>query len=295
MKVSATGAMVMALVSAAATQAQTVTIFQTGFEPTQGYIAGNLAGQNSWSTYLGEDPNFGKVVSTGALSGSQSVLLDGTDVKHGTFGNAAAVVHSAVIAPSVAGVPLRYVETTGLCKIVDPTVIASHDSVWLVYYWSTAAPFTSVGAGIVNGQYRFGVPLSSSLSIPAQPGVTFQFRHLLDYQTGIARAWMNGQLAFQTSSNAQFNPELYASAVHLAGSSSHLPCDTRAWYDDLQIKVVYGCETDINIDFAVDVDDLIAVILGWGPCGKSCPADTDNNGAVDVDDLVAVILNWGPC
>jgi hypothetical protein len=55
------------------------------------------------------------------------------------------------------------------------------------------------------------------------------------------------------------------------------------------------CVGDTDGSGAVDVDDLVAVILGWGPCGKSCPADIDNSGTVDVDDLVAVILAWGPC
>jgi hypothetical protein len=57
------------------------------------------------------------------------------------------------------------------------------------------------------------------------------------------------------------------------------------------------CPADINNSGAVDVDDLIAVILGWGPCGKaqSCAGDVNNSGAVDVDDLISVILGWGPC
>jgi hypothetical protein len=40
------------------------------------------------------------------------------------------------------------------------------------------------------------------------------------------------------------------------------------------------------------------VILSWGPCPAipaACPSDVDHNGAVDVDDLVFVILNWGAC
>jgi hypothetical protein len=57
------------------------------------------------------------------------------------------------------------------------------------------------------------------------------------------------------------------------------------------------CPADTNNSGAVDVDDLIAVILGWGPCGKpqNCAGDVNNSGAVDVDDLIAVILGWGPC
>jgi hypothetical protein len=50
---------------------------------------------------------------------------------------------------------------------------------------------------------------------------------------------------------------------------------------------------DVNGDGAVDVDDLLAVILAWGPCPDGpCPADVDGSGAIDVDDLVAVILGW---
>jgi hypothetical protein len=54
------------------------------------------------------------------------------------------------------------------------------------------------------------------------------------------------------------------------------------------------CPGDANGDDQVDVDDLLAVILGWGPC-DGCPADFDDNGAIDVDDMLAVILAWGSC
>jgi predicted outer membrane repeat protein len=43
---------------------------------------------------------------------------------------------------------------------------------------------------------------------------------------------------------------------------------------------------------SVDVDDLIAVILAWGPCSPCCLADLNIDGIVDVDDLVMVITNW---
>jgi hypothetical protein len=52
---------------------------------------------------------------------------------------------------------------------------------------------------------------------------------------------------------------------------------------------------DVNRDGRVDVDDLLEVILQWGPCpvpGASCTADLDCNGTVAVDDLITVILSW---
>ena len=52
----------------------------------------------------------------------------------------------------------------------------------------------------------------------------------------------------------------------------------------------------------VDVDDLLAVIGGWGNCPAPpalCPANIVNTGTsvnrVDVDDLLAVIGQWGAC
>ncbi len=52
---------------------------------------------------------------------------------------------------------------------------------------------------------------------------------------------------------------------------------------------------DVNRNGTVDVDDLIGVILAWGPCSNplTCPADLNASGQVDVDDLIEVILNWG--
>jgi hypothetical protein len=72
--------------------------------------------------------------------------------------------------------------------------------------------------------------------------------------------------------------------------------------DDVRIVGDCGsanCPSDVDHNGAVDVDDLVAVILGWGACtAPPCPADIappGGSGAVDVDDLVAVILAWGAC
>jgi hypothetical protein len=64
-------------------------------------------------------------------------------------------------------------------------------------------------------------------------------------------------------------------------------------------RVQAACLADTNNTGVVDVDDLVAVILGWGPCDgcppNSCPADVNDDCTIDVDDLVAVILGWGAC
>jgi hypothetical protein len=65
------------------------------------------------------------------------------------------------------------------------------------------------------------------------------------------------------------------------------------------------CPPDIvpfpNGDGLVNVDDLLAVINGWGSCPappSACFADiapVGGNGLVNVDDLLAVINGWGTC
>jgi hypothetical protein len=55
---------------------------------------------------------------------------------------------------------------------------------------------------------------------------------------------------------------------------------------------------DINCDGVVNVNDLLAVINGWGACPAKgpCPADIappGGDGVVNVNDLLMVINNWG--
>ena len=56
-----------------------------------------------------------------------------------------------------------------------------------------------------------------------------------------------------------------------------------------------SCPADVTGDDTVDVNDILAVIAAWGPCGRDCPADVDGNDTVGVDDILAVIAGWGPC
>ena len=57
------------------------------------------------------------------------------------------------------------------------------------------------------------------------------------------------------------------------------------------------CPIDVNDDGAIGVEDLVEVILAWGPCDAGvCAADINGDGIVDVVDLVEVIVNWaGEC
>jgi hypothetical protein len=62
------------------------------------------------------------------------------------------------------------------------------------------------------------------------------------------------------------------------------------------ITIGTTCSADVDGTGAVDIDDLVAVVLAFGACPPSpaaCPADVDCNGVVDIDDIVEVVLAWG--
>jgi hypothetical protein len=47
----------------------------------------------------------------------------------------------------------------------------------------------------------------------------------------------------------------------------------------------------------VDVLDLVALILAWGPCADACPpacpGDVDGDCTVGVEDLTVIVESWG--
>jgi hypothetical protein len=67
--------------------------------------------------------------------------------------------------------------------------------------------------------------------------------------------------------------------------------------DDDGDDVPDECEIvgDVDGDTQADVEDLVAVILGWGACiddQAGCPADVDGDEVVGYADLALVIMNW---
>ncbi len=56
------------------------------------------------------------------------------------------------------------------------------------------------------------------------------------------------------------------------------------------------CIGDVNGDRIVNVNDLISIIIHWGPVWPAYPAtDTNGDGQVNSTDLLAVIAHWGVC
>jgi len=62
--------------------------------------------------------------------------------------------------------------------------------------------------------------------------------------------------------------------------------------DDTDACNAEPCPGDVNGSGAIDVDDILMVLSGWGSDGGG---DADGDGDVDVDDLLLVISGFGPC
>jgi hypothetical protein len=88
-----------------------------------------------------------------------------------------------------------------------------------------------------------------------------------------------------------YTPEMSPANLALYGlqSGDSLASDHLLHCADLQPPAVPG---DANGDGVVNVADLVAVIVSWGPCAAPCGPDLDGSGTVDVADLVLVALNW---
>ncbi len=70
-----------------------------------------------------------------------------------------------------------------------------------------------------------------------------------------------------------------------SSSSSRVFC--LAWLFPEQV----GVPGDVNGDGVVDVNDILMLIVAWGPC-DGCPEDINGDGTVNVSDLIELISNW---
>jgi hypothetical protein len=122
--------------------------------------------------------------------------------------------------------------------------------------------------------------------------------YVFERDAGGANNW--GEVTKLTASDAAPG-DAFGSAVSISGDSILIgaPSDDDRGIDSGSAYVFdeQPCVGDIDDSGDVGVDDLIAVVMAWGPCPPfvACPADVDGNFEVDVDDLLAVITNWGPC
>ena len=68
-------------------------------------------------------------------------------------------------------------------------------------------------------------------------------------------------------------------------------------FEQVTISLAGDCGADVDGNGAVDVDDLVSVVLDWGCVGEvlPCVGDVNDDGITDIDDLAEVVLQWGPC
>jgi hypothetical protein len=232
------------LVAAGFSLAQSVTVFQTGFESGEGYSPGGIKGQNGWSAVLSGDPDFGQITATNPLMGSQSALLDGPTVVNGYAG----VRKSIAVAPTQNGNALRFIEMAGVCSIVDPTLNPDHISNAWMTLMSGANEVGAVGVGSRFGQHVLGWPTATnSAFVEVQPNTPLEFKYQADYERGLATLRMNGQLVYENV-ELYFNPFIPTDLRLEFASNSNQPFDTVVRVDDLKLTATYPSLATWNVN-----------------------------------------------
>ncbi|MHC5005461.1 MAG: multiheme c-type cytochrome [Planctomycetota bacterium] len=220
------------------------------------------------------------------LDGSGEVVAE-----HGHYDHEAAELDedSTTVYRALHGIDETIAEATGL-----ESGPASHLALNNVIYFDnripprgfTNAAYESVGAAPVGVTYPDGQHWDDSSY--AIPGCATTAEVTVYHQT-TSREYIEFLRDAITDPGNDAGQVAYDQWV-AQGKSAPVAMDTAI------IELAPPGSPDVDGDGTVTVDDLIDVILAWGPCSDPpvpCPADTDCNGTVDVDDLINVILHWG--
>jgi hypothetical protein len=101
---------------------------------------------------------------------------------------------------------------------------------------------------------------------------------------------------------------LIVTGIDLAGNVNECQIDLCEFLASGEESVVVGgdantpggsggvvCPEDVNFDGVVDVDDVVSIVMHWGPDSGSNPCDVNGDGTIDTDDIVMVVIRWGTC
>jgi hypothetical protein len=130
--------------------------------------------------------------------------------------------------------------------------------------------------------------------------------------SGLIVVYENVSGNWQQTNNHPFAGLIAGKHLRLAASRNNFDPATMTGPEQLDVlpltdgPTVADCLADIAPaplgNGIVDIDDLLLLINGWGPCAgtpENCPADIApgnvGNAVVDIDDLLMVINAWGPC
>jgi hypothetical protein len=299
------------------------------FEPAPAvpaFALGPITGQNGWTAFFGQatpggNENTPRIGNTApALTGAQWVEIPVGPVPPGTTGT-----FNGPFGPAAPAQPAG--QYTMTCKIRIPaTGGASYNIIpqapsqmfltcRVVFF---ADDFDPDGTGPLTGDGISGdIVIQDDPDGPGPmilnfydsnrdwtPNTTHTLRIEVNNTTDVIRYFLDNSLFYTGTVFAGSSIE----QVVIPSDNFHNPGEIGR-LDDIAFEPgISGAVCPANIVTTgtsatrVDVDDLLGVIGGWGPCPAPpapCPANIVTTGTsatrVDVDDLLAVIGQWGPC
>ncbi|MHC4909794.1 MAG: DUF6851 domain-containing protein [Planctomycetota bacterium] len=194
--------------------------------------------------------------------------------------------------------------------IDDPdTDVAGVDWILADYWWPYQRPsfVTPPFPGYVSGHSTFSRGASELMTLLTGseywPGGMSAFvasmNEFLVFEEGpstdVILQWATYQDASDQTSLSRIWGGIHPGADDIPGRQIGQVIGPEAYHHGVKFfNGQVSCPADQNGDRMIDVQDLVAIILDWGPC-ENCPTDTNDDGAVDVQDLINTITAWGQC
>jgi hypothetical protein len=167
---------------------------------------------------------------------------------------------------------------------------------------NSSNPYYSIFGGVA-------APAAQLVMFPQQTGTTsvgaagMQWHHVRIRKSGTTATWtVDGRPIATIDLNTVTlgGSNIFFGHSDTNATSSTDPNDGALLFTLID-NVLVTRPADINGDGVVGIDDLLAVINGWGACPaqpdtSGCSADINapaGNGIIDIDDLLMVINAWG--
>jgi len=152
------------------------------------------------------------------------------------------------------------------------------------------------GAAVHGGSARLQSTLVTGNLAAVGGGIAFSTQQA-DLPLRLVGTSVTGNAATESIGGLWVRPG-FGTALSLAGSTicDNEGGDTNAvGWTDLGGNEVCGCAGDLNLDGAVQAEDLALLLASWGPCPAGCVGDLNGDGQVNGIDMAIVLGGWGAC
>ncbi len=247
-----------------------------------------------WHLYLEPDGSLRLMVETSSMANHCypyvcfSDLLQSTCTLSGTLMVADDTWHHVAVTRAASGLLVMYVDGQVVAECVQTAVPSSDNSQDLTIGCTHGIQGPPPG-GIEPPTWFF----PGRIDEPAMWNIAMTASRVQDvYAVGVDPQ-SAGLVGFWRFDDAPGQAVADASPAGNDGFLGDQPVSDAA--DPIWIAGDVTCPADFDGDGNVGINDFLALLAAWGPCGVECPADLDGDGDVGINDFLALLAAWGSC